>query len=211
MFSEGGQHGVISTVFSHMGIHNNFYVEFGFGYHTISTDMNWKWLGLNTAYLRQSGWHGSYFDAILRSEELNITQAVLTPMTTVQHFLAASVPVEVDYVSIDVDSLDLWLLHALVGGTSPYRPRLISIEYNANFAPDMLVSMEKDWHAWPKRSVYGASVGAIDYIRKLHGYTPIYIMPSKLDILLLRNDIHEKQCKQPPTFVHLANVARLPK
>lgn len=82
-FSQGGQGGIISAIFSHIGTRNKFYVEFGFGHHEISNKMDWKRLGLNTAYLRQGRWHGTYFDAIFRSEDLNTTQVVLTLETIV--------------------------------------------------------------------------------------------------------------------------------
>mmetsp|Transcript_5792 Transcript_5792/g.35963 ORF Transcript_5792/g.35963 Transcript_5792/m.35963 type:complete len:890 (+) Transcript_5792:259-2928(+) len=211
VLSQGTQDGIISRIFSKIGIQHNFFVEFGFGYGKTITSENLNSFGLNTLHLRQNGWRGIYFDTNLHSEEFNVTQAILTPETIIQQFLASSVPVDVDYVSIDVDSVDLWLLHALIGEKSPYKPRLISVEFNINFAADMLVSMEKEWHAWTGRSIYGASAGAINYIGKLHGYTPIYIMPSGLDLFLLRDDILKEQCEQPPSFLELAARAQLPK
>ena len=134
---------------------------------------NLKSSGLNTLHLRQSGWSGVYFDTDLHSVEFNVTQATLTPENVVQQFLASSISLDVDYVAIDVDSVDLWLLHAQIGEKSPYRPRLISVEFNINFAAGMLVSMEKEWHAWTQRSICGASAGVINYAAKLHGYTQI--------------------------------------
>ena len=40
-----------------------------------------------------------------------------------------SIPSDVDYISIDVDSTDVWLMHALLSGG--YAPRVLSIEFNA--------------------------------------------------------------------------------
>lgn len=115
-------------------------------------------------------------------------------------------------MSIDVDSVDLWLLHALVGEGSPYRPRIISIGYNANFAPDMLVSMEREWHAWTiKVSLWSSRWRNQLHYSNLQGYTPIYVMASKLDMFLLRDDILKKKCKHPPTFAHFPFVPGLPK
>lgn len=211
ILSQGTQDGIISKIFSEIGIQTKFFVEFGFGYARTITSKNLNSFGLNTLHLRQSGWSGVYFDTNLHSVEFNVTQATLTPENIVQQFLASSIPLDVDYVSIDVDSVDLWLLHALIGKKSPYRPRLISVEFNINFAADMLVSTEKEWHGWTHRSIYGASAGAINYIAKLHGYTPIYIMRSGLDMFLLRDDILGNHCKQPPSFLELAARAQLPK
>ena len=46
-------------------------------------------------------------------------------------FRQHGVSIEVDYVSIDIDSFDLWVLRALLA--SEFRPRVLTVEYNSNF------------------------------------------------------------------------------
>ena len=58
---------------------------------------------------------------------------MLSEENIVEHFVAAGTPRDVDYVSIDVDSIDVWLLRALLLGD--YRPRILSVEFNPNFGP----------------------------------------------------------------------------
>ena len=53
------------------------------------------------------------------------SKAWMTPETVVSTFRRHGVPPDVDYVSIDIDSCDLWVFLAL---TDVYRPRLVSIE-----------------------------------------------------------------------------------
>ena len=48
------------------------------------------------------------------------------------------VPKHLDYVSIDVDSTDIWLVEALL--RSSYRPRIISAEFNPNYPFDVAVT-----------------------------------------------------------------------
>uniref|UniRef100_A0A061R0Y0 Methyltransferase FkbM domain-containing protein n=1 Tax=Tetraselmis sp. GSL018 TaxID=582737 RepID=A0A061R0Y0_9CHLO len=193
-FSQGGQDGIVNAIFEQIGTTNKFFVEFGLGYVENVTGDVMQDQGLNTYLLAKSGWKGLYFDALQSSQEFNVTKAVLTEDNIVEHFQQASVPFEVDYVSIDVDSIDLWLLKGLIGKGSPYRPRVISIEYNINFAPNMKISMEPTWHAWTNRAVYGASAGAINYVAQRNGYKTVYIMPSGLDLFLIRRDILSDCC-----------------
>jgi hypothetical protein len=48
--------------------------------------------------------------------------------TIVELFERYNVPAEVDYVSIDLDSVDLWVLRSLLSPPSKYRPRVFTIE-----------------------------------------------------------------------------------
>lgn len=203
-YSQGFQDGIIREIFSHIGTTNRHFVEFGFGYYPaeqIHTRYNSS--GLNTANLYWQGWHGTYFDAIIENKEFNIIKAVLTESTIVHHFQQAGIPYEVDYVSIDVDSVDLWLLKGLLEN-GKYRPRLISVEYNSHFAADMMISMQPEWHPWTKRSIYGASAAAINYIAQLSGYTVVHVM-RHLDVFLIRNDVLGTACSIPPSFAELVN------
>ena len=104
---------------------------------------------------------------------------VLTEGNIVSAFHNASIPPEVDYVSIDVDSIDVWLLRALLLERQ-YRPRVISIEYNRNFLIDMFVSCERNWHEWTGRSVFGASAAAINLVASSFGYRAVHVMPYDL-------------------------------
>jgi len=98
-FSQGVQDGIIREIFSHIGITNRHFVEFGFGYFSAENlYAQYNRSGLNTANLYWQGWDGTYFDAIIENEELNVVKAVLTESTIVQHFQQAGIPYEVDYV-----------------------------------------------------------------------------------------------------------------
>lgn len=50
--------------------------------------------------------------------------------TIVPLFRRYGVDREVDYVSIDIDSADIWIFEAIVQGG--YRPKLFTVEYNSN-------------------------------------------------------------------------------
>ena len=76
---------------------------------------------------------GVLLDSGHEKAELNLHKEVIVPDTLVSLFDKYEVPADVDFVSIDTDSLDLWLFRALVASRK-YRPRVICLEYNSNFA-----------------------------------------------------------------------------
>ena len=63
--------------------------------------------------------------------EINLHTEWIAPATIVKTFEKHSVPKELDLLSIDIDSTDLWIWRAL--GEAGYRPRVLIIEYNRNW------------------------------------------------------------------------------
>jgi hypothetical protein len=57
----------------------------------------------------------------------------LSSANIVSLFEKYKVPLEADYVSIDIDSTDLWVFRAILA-SKKFRPRVFSVEYNANLA-----------------------------------------------------------------------------
>jgi len=211
-YSQGDQDGILRKIFKTIGIVNHAAVEFGFGYVANSGHSGEQLIehnsGLNTRFLREKGWNVTYFDALINDSVAGIKAVTLAEDNIVSSFRAAGVPTEVDYVSIDVDSIDVWLLKALL---TEYLPRVISIEYNKNFLSWMHITHTRKWHAWTQRSVYGASAGAIDYVARVNGYRVVNIMPIGLDMFLVRKDLLDAHCNSTSiaSFEELAGAARL--
>merc|ERR1712166_307565 len=88
--------------------------------------------GANSELLQRQGWSGVRFDGDEedRAKVPNMHKAFLTPFNVLHVFRAHNVTTEVDYVSIDIDSCDLWIFLAL---TDTYRPAVVSVEYQANY------------------------------------------------------------------------------
>ena len=128
--SQGGQDARLHQIFAAIGVLNRSYVEFGYqGRSTSNTFALWK-----------DGWNGLLLDGNPRwvsktdDSKSNLHRAKITSRSIVRLFRRHGVPLEVDYVSIDIDSYDLWVLRALLG--SEYRPRVLTVEYNSNFPWD---------------------------------------------------------------------------
>ena len=90
--------------------------------------------GANSELLQRHGWSGLRFDGDESNHVLvpNLRRAFITPQNIVALFRQHNVSLDVDYVSIDVDSCDLWIFLALL--TDVYRPTVVTIEYNSNYA-----------------------------------------------------------------------------
>ena len=210
---------ILEKVFERIGLTQKSAVEFGFQYMSAGSKLRGLQLldrySLNTYTMRKRGWNVTYFDAIISDAEANIIRAVLTEHNIAGHFQQAGVPVDADFVSIDVDSVDIWLLYGLLRGG--YRPRVLAIEFNPNFASDQLVTFERVWHEWTGATAFGASAAAINQVGMMYGYTVVQMPFQKrmmkpsmkpginVDMILVRSDLLQT-CVQGsiPSFAHLA-------
>lgn len=209
--SQKDQDVILERIFETIGTTNKQSVEFGFGYGSADKmTMNDFYggnsskiitSGLNSHRLIQKGWNASFFDAEYENSIINLYKAVLSEENIGQAFRDANIPLDVDYVSIDVDSIDVWLLLGLL--KSGYRPRVISVEFNSNWAAHMPVTCSKKWAPWtPGSRIYGTSAAAINIVAEMYGYKMTEIMKD-LDVFLVRNDILQATCSNAdslPTF-----------
>jgi len=146
--------------------------------------------GQNTQLLHERGWHGLLFDGDHEAAQDNLHKEFITPENIVSLFEKYSVPEEPDYVSIDMDSCDLWVFLNL---TEHFRPRVFTIEYNSNYNFDesvtnRCVNSAGERYVWNSDDMYGASLAAIQKAAEQRGYTMVYV-ESHLDAFLVRRDL----------------------
>jgi len=195
VYSQGNQDGILQTIFRHIGTTNRRFVEFGFGYEgrNITEEvMDQAAMGLNTRLLSKQGWNGTYFDVAISAPSFGVVKVFLTEDNIGQTFEAQGIPKDVDYVSLDVDSVDYWLLRGLFH--AGYRPRVLSTEFNPNFPADALITFQPEWHAWTGRRVYGASAGAMNKLASENSYVTVTVMHELLDIFFVRRDVLDQFC-----------------
>lgn len=160
---------------------NRYYVEFGFDAN--SFDLS---IGANTALLREQGWTGLLMDGGHENTSINLHKEFIYDTNIVELFHKYDVPAEPDYVSIDVDSCDIWILLALA---KVYRPRVITIEYNRNFPAGSTFAWPPDCsEQWQVDRVMGSSLGAIFLAAKDAGYRVVHVI-HETDAFLVREDI----------------------
>uniref|UniRef100_A0A7S4F6S0 Methyltransferase FkbM domain-containing protein n=1 Tax=Chrysotila carterae TaxID=13221 RepID=A0A7S4F6S0_CHRCT len=209
IYSQSYQDAVLMRLFDMIGTRNRYCVEFGFGY--VDEDLHGAALllknsGLNTRRLKEVGWNSTFFDAVVADPTINLKRVVLTQENIADEFRKAGLPLEIDYVSIDVDSIEAWLLLGLLQGG--YRPRVFSVEFNTAFRPHDLVSHQKEWHPWNRSMVFGASAGTLNMVATMFGYK-LVARVRKLDLFFVRADILDAVCPpsiQPEYMDHMHGV-----
>jgi hypothetical protein len=185
--SQNEEDGIILALMKAGGLKTRRFVEIGSG----ST-------GGNAATLAADfGWSGLMVDASRKAiEQAKITfgfnpgvkavRATVTPQTinalVTEHGFAG----EVDLFSIDVDSIDYWLLDALTACS----PRVLIMEYNALFGPTRAVTLPNA----PKpenapKGYSGASLAAIEALARRKGYRLVLCEEAGINAFFLRNDV----------------------
>lgn len=179
-YSQGGQDGIIKAIFDQIGTTNKFCVEFGFN----STSLTGG-TGSNTARLiLDEGWKGVLFDSDHENPSINLHKVKLTSDDMGKVFNKHGVPNEPDYVSIDVDGDDLWLMEGMLW--DGFRPRVISVEYNSVFPITESVTVKEDCPKWENDAAYGASLLALNTVALDYGYHLVAVEP-RLDLFFVRD------------------------
>jgi hypothetical protein len=205
--SQGGQDGVLQLIFSDMGIGvtNHYYVEIGFNSNEFSGGS-----GSNTYQLYRSGWNGLLLDITHNNPAINLHRHRVTPGNIVQIFQQHGVPLEPDYVSIDIDSQDLWVLRSIISSPEGYRPRVISVEFNPNLPLGSTITLPLDSNiSYNGDILFGASAGALKLVAEEFGYSLVHII-NRLDVILIRSDLLKGLCPVP-FFTHFKKRTRVHK
>mmetsp|Transcript_8745 Transcript_8745/g.8840 ORF Transcript_8745/g.8840 Transcript_8745/m.8840 type:complete len:220 (-) Transcript_8745:83-742(-) len=133
----------------------------------------------------EHGFNGLLLDIKYSNPTINLHKETITSKNIVSLFQKYKVPIEADYVSIDIDSTDLWVFRAII--SSEFRPRVISVEYNINFPIDSNVTCSKDCIAFACR-LFGSSLGALNIVANEFGYKIVSVVRN-LDVFFVREDI----------------------
>jgi hypothetical protein len=101
-------------------------------------------------------------------------------------FAEGQVPGEPDVLSIDVDGNDYWIWQAL----RDYAPRLVVIEYNAQWPLDARWVQPYDPdRSWQGTDNYGASLGALRLLGEEKGYRLVHTELTGNNAFFVRGDI----------------------
>jgi hypothetical protein len=157
-------------------------VEFGFNSKSLTVGT-----GANVARLvLENKWDYLLLDGENENPEINLHKHFLTSSNISEVFRQHNVPEEPEYVSIDLDSTDLWLFDALV---RDYRAMLFSVEYNSHYPLSAAITFPNDTkEKWEGDRGYGASLKALNMVAVKHGYSLLWVVP-RLDAFFIRNDL----------------------
>lgn len=135
----------------------------------------------NTAYLLNQGWQGGWIEGDLAATErirtrlqqplarsdLKLKRAFVTAENINALFTELNVPPSFDLLSLDIDRNTFHIWKAL----RDYKPRVVVVEYNATFPPDVEWSVEYDaTRTWDYSAHFGASLKAFERFGDSAGY-----------------------------------------
>lgn len=175
--SQKGQDSLIAHVFDVIGTTNKFCVEFGAVDGIVCS---------NTWYFRHClGWDCLLLDCSYENSAINLYKRQITTENICPIFDSFSVPRELDFLCIDIDGNDYWILNQLLRDS--YKPRVILVETCIRFDYDQsyIQKYNPDFH-WNGSDWYGASPLAFKTMAEFYGYTMVHIHLD--DAILVRND-----------------------
>lgn len=190
IYSQYNQDGILEYIFS-KGINMSnkpFCVEFGCNNTNLFSIKNANIANL----IKKYNFDYIQFDGNNENKQINLYKEYLTSDNIVDTFKKYNIPLDVDYISIDVDSIDLWLFDAIL---KEYKPKVISCEYNCSFPLDYAISCTNEPFTWQGNRRHGASLKSLDLIGKLYNYSLCFVAGPQ-DGFFIRNDLI-KGCKLP--------------
>lgn len=190
VYSQNGEDGIINEIFSRIGTTNKFFVEFGVG----------DGLTNNTAYLLLKEWRGLWIEAskrsiekikntheiFMKSKHLTLCQSFVT-VENIERLLGQNnVPKEIDLISIDIDSNDLWIWKSI----EEFSPRVVVIEYNAKIPPNHSWTVKyDDSRVWKQDMFMGASLKALEELGEEKGYKLVCCDFNGVNAFFVRKDL----------------------
>lgn len=168
---------IISHIFKNIGTVNKFFVDLGAGAYDGRMS--------NTRTLKHNGWEGFGVDCENITDEWIIKEFV-TPDNVCEIMAKQNTPVIFDFLNLDLDSSDYWVLRAILEN---YLPVLVCAEFNGTLDPNIPVALEyEEGYTWDKTNKYGYSFGAGKKLLEEKGYTVIYNLHDT-NIFAIRSDL----------------------
>ena len=185
--SQNEEDGIVLALLQAAGVATRRFVEIGSG-----------GSGGNSGVLAyELGWNGLMVDAsgsavraarqmFAAKPGVVIERATVTPANFDRLVTDRGFAGEVDFLSIDVDSIDYWLLD----GLNVTKARVLSVEYNALFGSERAVTVPNG----PKpdgapKAYYGASLAALTKCAGLKGYRLVLCEEAGINAFFVREEL----------------------
>jgi hypothetical protein len=169
--SQHGEDGIIAEIFRRTGTTGKTFLEVGVG----------DGFENNTAYLLTQGWTGCWVEGdrwgvrlirdnrgrLLSDGTLKLLELFVTMENIAPAIKAATVPEDLDLLSIDLDQNTYWIWSAL----ADIRARVVVVGYNPAFPPSVDWKVEYNPQPrWDGSFYYGASLKAFELLGRRLGY-----------------------------------------
>ncbi|HWY61788.1 MAG TPA: hypothetical protein VNW15_07800 [Rhizomicrobium sp.] len=213
VYSQNDEDGILSEIFSRLKIAAGLFCEIGVE----------NGLECNTLYLIHKGWRGCWlernesqrapisttFASLIHSNRLVLGLGVISPGNVNRAITGALAaigrgPQELDFLSVDIDGMDIYLWEALA-----FSPKVICIEYNAKFPPPLVKKpvLDPD-NVWRGGDYMGSSLSALYETGGKKGYTLVGTNIVGGNAFFVRSDLASDLFDANPTAEHLYNPPR---
>ena len=210
VFSQNDEDGIIHEIFDRIGTTNKVFIEFGVQ----------DGLESNSHLLLHYGWSGLWiegsevycdeiaikFKPVIENGQLRVCNAFITKDNINELFIKNGLSGEIDLLSIDIDGNDYYIWDAIKEVNS----RVIVVEYNAKFPPDLEWCQAYDAsHVWMGSDWHGASLKALEKLGRNKGYRLVGTNLRGCNAFFVRNDLIKDLFYKPETAEALYNPLRL--
>ncbi len=212
VYSQNDEDGIIHEIFRRIGATNKTFIEFGVQ----------NGLECNSHLLLFYGWNGLWiegsdeyckeirmkFRPVIDNGQLQIMNSFVT-RENINKLLAKYTGggyFEVDLLSIDIDGNDIYVWEAI----SDVLPRVVVIEYNGKFPPDLFWKQAYDRnHVWDGSDWHGASLKALEEMGRKKGYALVGTNLNGCNAFFVRDDVTQGMFFEPAISEMLYNPLRL--
>jgi hypothetical protein len=186
VFSQNGEDGVVQEIFRRIGTTNRFFVEIGASPNEanavfLADVFGWTGCFLDASSAESSALHAKY----AKSDRVKVVQAFVTPDNISDLLASADSPEDLDLLSIDVDGNDYWLWEAL----TPFRPRLVVIEYNSAYGTSDSIISDYREQSWDGSSDFGSSMKGMVALASRLGYRLVHADTTGVNLFFVRQDM----------------------
>jgi hypothetical protein len=185
IYSQNGEDGIIKYIFDNIGTTNKKSCEIGFHYNEANTlnlmKNDWKCLFIDSNNIQIKQFNKIYENVYTNSYAIcnNITADNINKIITDNKYND-----EIDFLSIDIDSNDYYIVKKIIN----YNPRVICVEYNSSFGPNIPCSIPYNAKRTDQTVDYwGASYLAFVNLLS-HKYNLVAVVAG-LNLFFIRNDI----------------------
>jgi len=185
--SQNEEDGIVLALLQATGVTDRRFVEIGSGGSGGNSGVLAYELGWSGLMVDASGAAARDAAALFAAKPLvQIARKMVTPETIDRLLSKTGFFGEVDFLSIDIDSFDYWLLDALTVTTS----RVLVMEYNASFGPERAVTLPNapKVKGMPK-AYYGASLAALEKCARRKGYRLVLCEDAGVNAFFVRHDL----------------------
>ncbi len=195
VYSEKDEDGIIQEIFKRIGTETKEFIEFGVE----------NGLECNSHYLLHKGWHGLWiegnpdscrqighkFRPVIKDGRLKVINAFIT-RKNIDDLISLnrnsdSETCMPDLLSIDIDGNDWYVWNAI----KSIKPRVVCIEYNGKFPPDLCWKQAYDSkHTWDRTDWQGASLKAMELLGRQKGYILVGTNLTGANAFFVREDLY---------------------